>query len=94
MTDLTFASFEEIQAELTRRYPAHILGVLYIPEGYKNNQTYPIRMSFGGVAGNLACMSLADVAYTTLKSITMQQINILPPNTPMDPPIIPPNVPK
>jgi hypothetical protein len=83
MPDLELASFDEIQAELNRRYPSFVLSVLFVPEGYREGDL-PQRITFGGKLGVLSSLGLADASYCAIKAVVLNKIQVVPPNTPLD----------
>ncbi len=85
MVDLTFVTFEEIQAELARRYPAFVLCCVFHGEGQKVMQE---RISWGGkLESSSMCYGLAHSAVDHIRVKSVMSFSSLPPGPqPLDPP--------
>jgi hypothetical protein len=85
MADLTFVPFEDIVAELNRRFPAFVIAVTFVPEGKKNPGE---RISWGGRSESLpACFGLANMAVDQLRAFNFNNSQrLMGQNPPLDPP--------
>lgn len=90
MTDLSFVPFEEIQAELMRRFPAFVLVFRYQPEGHKGQAE---RICFHAASGGYTeALGLTVWAQGVIHQRIAAQIQVIPNNTPLDPGTKPPAV--
>lgn len=91
MTDLTFASHEEIVAEIGRRYPSYLLVVTHRVEGQTGAAAFAHRLDFNGATGRHEPLGLAHIAADEITKIgdRTRRITIggIPP---LDPPHVPP----